>query len=76
MKDHVESYHLTKFDAFGINRNEVIDLETWLKSLQMSVMLRQRPKTILNSYIFFSDFCDSLKNWQAYVFFISTSFKW
>ena len=51
MKDHIQSCHLTKFDAFGVNRNEVIDLETWLKSMQMSVILREHPKNhILNSY--------------------------
>ena len=43
MKDHVQSCHLTKFDAFRVNRDEVIDLETWFKTIQMSVMLRQRP---------------------------------
>ena len=31
MKDHVQSCHLTKFDAFKINRDEVIELETWFK---------------------------------------------
>ena len=31
MKDHVQSCHLTKFDAFKINRDQVIDLETWFK---------------------------------------------
>ena len=41
-KDHVQSCHLTKFDAFGVNRDEVIDLETWLKSIEMSVILRIR----------------------------------
>ena len=44
MKDHVQSCHLTKFDAFRANRDEVIDLQTWLKSIQMSVMLRQPPQ--------------------------------
>ena len=33
----------SEFDAFGVNRDEVIDLETLLKSIQMSVILRQRP---------------------------------
>ena len=28
MKDGIQSYHLTKVDAFGVKRNEVIDLET------------------------------------------------
>ena len=41
MKDRVQSCHLTKFDIFGVNRDEIIDLETWLKSIQMSVILRQ-----------------------------------
>ena len=31
MKDHVESSYLTKFDAFGMNREQVRDLETWFK---------------------------------------------
>ena len=44
MKDHVQSCHLAKFDAFGVNRDEVIDLETWLKPTQMSVIFRQRPQ--------------------------------
>ena len=35
MKDHVEIGHLTKYDAFRVNRDQVMDqvmdLETWLK---------------------------------------------
>ena len=31
MKDHVEISHLIKFQAFRVNRNQVIDLETWFK---------------------------------------------
>ena len=31
MKDHVESSHLTKFDAFRVHRDQVMDLETWFK---------------------------------------------
>ena len=31
MKDHVEIDHLTKYDAFRVNRDQVMDLETWLK---------------------------------------------
>ena len=31
MKDHVQSCHLTKSNAFGVNGDEDIDLETWLK---------------------------------------------
>ena len=31
MKDHVEIGHLTKYDAFGLNRDQVMDLEVWFK---------------------------------------------
>ena len=31
MKDHVKISHLTKFYAFRVNRDQVIDLETWFK---------------------------------------------
>ena len=43
MKIYVQSCHLTEFDAFGVNGDQVIDLETCLKSVQVSVILRQRP---------------------------------
>jgi len=32
MKDHVEISYLTKFRAFWVNRDQVIDLETWFKT--------------------------------------------
>ena len=31
MKDHVEIGHLTKYDAFRVNRDHVMDLEIWFK---------------------------------------------
>ena len=32
MKDHVETGHLTKYDAFRVvNRDRVMDLEIWFK---------------------------------------------
>ena len=31
MKDHIEMCHLTKFDAFRVNKDQVIALETWFK---------------------------------------------
>ena len=43
MKDHVEISHLTKFHAFRVNRDQVMDLEHGSKSIQTSLMLRQRP---------------------------------
>ena len=47
MKDHVQSCHLTKFDAFGVNRDEVIDLETWFKiHTNVCNLETASPKTI------------------------------
>ena len=31
MKDHVEIGHLTKYGAFRMNRDQVIDVEIWFK---------------------------------------------
>ena len=31
MKDHIEICHLTEYDAFKVNRDQVIDLEIWFK---------------------------------------------
>ena len=31
MKDHVEIGHLAKYGAFRVNRDQVMDLETWFK---------------------------------------------
>ena len=31
MKDHVEIDYWTKYDAFRVNRDQVMDLEIWLK---------------------------------------------
>ena len=32
MKDHVEIGRLTKYDAFMVNRDQVMDLEIWFKT--------------------------------------------
>ena len=46
MKDHVEISHLTKFDVFRVNRDQVIDLETWLKThADVSNVETVSPKT-------------------------------
>ena len=45
MKDHVEITeigHLTKYDAFRVNRDQVMDLEIWFK-IHTRLILRQRP---------------------------------
>ena len=42
MKDHVEIGHLTKYDAFRMNGDQVMDLEIQT-NIQTSLILRQRP---------------------------------
>ena len=47
MKDHVEIDHLTKYDDFGMNRDQVMDLELWLKiHTNVSNFETASPKTI------------------------------
>ena len=43
MKDHVEIFHLTKYNASRVNRDQVMDLEIRSKSIQTSLILRKRP---------------------------------
>ena len=47
MKDHVEIGHLTKYDAFRVNRDRVMDLEIWFKiHTNVSNFETASPKTI------------------------------
>ena len=47
MKDHIEIDHLTKYDTFRVNRNQVMDLEIWLKiHTNASNFETASPKTI------------------------------
>ena len=50
MKDHVESCHLTKFDDFRVNRDQVMDLETLYQTAiqicQVYMILRDAVSTL------------------------------
>ena len=47
MKDHVEIGHLTKYDAFRVNRDQVMDLEICLKfHTNVCNFVTASPKTI------------------------------
>ena len=49
MKDHVEIGHLTKYDAFRMNRDQAMNLEICFKiPIQTSLILRQRPSKSYN----------------------------
>ena len=53
MKDHFEIGHLTKYDAFRVNKDQVMDLEIWLKiHTNVSNFEAASPKTILTLKIF------------------------
>ena len=61
MKDHVEVGQFTKYDAFRVNRDLVMDLETWLKiHTNVSNFEKASPKTIQTLKIFYQ-FCDNCK---------------
>ena len=61
MKDHVEIDHLTKYDVFRVNRDQVMDLQIWLKThTNASNFEIASPKTIQTLKIF-HQFCDSCK---------------
>ena len=60
MKDHVEIGHLTKYDAFRMNRDQVMDLETWFKiHTNVSNFKTASPKIMQTLKIFY-DFRDTL----------------
>ena len=76
MKGRVESCYLTKFYAFGINRDQVMDLETWLQiHRNVSSVKTVSPKSIWTLQGLMISVI-SFKNVQAYVIFFSASFKW
>ena len=60
MKDHVEIAHFTKYDAFRMNRDQVLDLEIWFKiRTNISNFETASPKIIQTLKIFY-DFRDTL----------------
>ena len=46
MKDHVKIDQLTKYDAFRVNRDQVMDFQIWLKThTNVSNFETASPKT-------------------------------
>ena len=61
MKDHVEIGHLTRYDAFRVNRDQVMDLEIQFKiHTNVSNFEKASPITIKTLKIFYQ-FCDNCK---------------
>ena len=69
MKDHVEIGHLTKYDAFRVNRDQVMDLEIRFKTtgahIQTSLILRKRPPKPYKLLNFFISFVTTVKSCHA-----------
>ena len=65
MKDDVEIGHLTKFDAFRVNRDEVMDLEIWFKIHTNVSNLRQRPPKPYKLLKFFISIVTTVKSRHA-----------
>ena len=62
MKDHVEIVHLTKYDAFRVNRDKLWTLKYGSKSIQTSLILRQRPPTPYKLLKFSINFMTTVKS--------------
>ena len=53
MKDNVEIGRLTKLDSFRLNRDQVMDLETWFKIHTNASNFRLPLKTIQTLYYYY-----------------------
>ena len=60
MKDLVEIGHLTKYDAFKVNRDQVVSLEYGSKSIQTTIILTKRPPKLYKLFKF-CKFCGNCK---------------
>ena len=60
MKDHVEIDHLTKYEAFRMNRDQVMDLEIWFKIHTNVFNFETGSPEIMYTLKIFHDFRDTL----------------
>ena len=60
MEDHVEIGNLTKFDAFRVNRDQVIDLEIWFK-----INTKEHSPKPYKLLKFFISFVTTVKSFHA-----------
>ena len=66
MKDHVEISHLTKYDDFRVNRDQVMDLEIRFKiHTNVSNFEKASPKTIQTLLKMFISFVTTAKSRHA-----------
>ena len=60
MKDHAEIGHLTKYDAFGMNRDQAMDLEKLFKIHTNVCNFETASPKIISTLKIFYDFRDTL----------------
>ena len=65
MKDHVEIGHLTKYDAFRVNRGQVMDLERLVEIHTNVSNFEKRPPKPYNLLKFFISFVTTVKSCHA-----------
>ena len=61
MKDHVEIGHLTEYDAFMVNRDQVMNLKIWFKIHANVFNFEKRPPKPYKLLKFSYQFCDNCK---------------
>ena len=61
MKDHVEIGHFIKYDAFRVNRNQVMDLEIRFKIHTIVSNFEKCPYKPYKLLKFFYQFCENCK---------------
>ena len=61
MKDHVEIGHLTEYDAFMVNRDQVMDFKIWFKIHANVFNFEKRPPKPYKLLKFSYQFCDNCK---------------
>ena len=65
MKDHVEIGHLTKYNAFRVNRDQLMDLEIRFKIHTNVSNLRKCPPKPYKLLKFFISFVTTVKSCHA-----------
>ena len=68
MKDHIEIDHLTEYDAFRWTETKLWTLKHGSKSIQTSLILRQRPPKPYKLLKFFISFVTTVKSRHALLF--------
>ena len=75
MNDHVEIDHLTKCDAYSLNRDQVMDLEIWFK-IHTNVKSVTEFINVLRVYMILGDTVSKLEQFVCILNHISRFIAW